>query len=116
MDSTDELDQLAEAEKQLKEQHAARKKELAALYKKERGVIQKKVRIARNRLSAAERKLRTRRLILMGSYMEHVTANDEAAKDRLLKGLDTFLDRDRDRAMFDLPKSKTRPENPSDGP
>ena len=39
----------------------------------------------------------------MGSYMEHITANDEAAKDRLMKGLDSFLDRDRDRALFDLP-------------
>ena len=33
--------------------------------------------------------------------MEHITANDEAAKDRLMKGLDSFLDRDR--ALFDLP-------------
>ena len=103
MDSTDELTRLAEAEKQLKEQHAAKKKELAALYKKERGVIQKKVRITRNRISAADRKLRTRRLILMGSYMEHITTNDEVAKDRLMKGLDSFLERDRDRALFDLP-------------
>ena len=102
MDSTDELTRLAEAERQLKEQHAAKKKELAALYKKERGVIQKKVSIARNRISAAERKRRTRRLILMGSYMEHITANDPAAKDRLMKGLDGFLERDLDRKLFDL--------------
>ena len=39
----------------------------------------------------------------MGSYMEHITANDEAAKDRLMKGLDSFLERNRDRALFDLP-------------
>ena len=39
----------------------------------------------------------------MGSYMEHITAIDPAAKDRLMKGLDGFLDRDRDRALFDLP-------------
>ena len=108
MDSTDELTRLAETERQLKEQHAAKKKELAALYKKERGVIRKKVRIARNRISAAERKLRTRRLILMGSYMERITANDQAAKDHLIKGLDSFLERDRDRALFDLP-SKLQP-------
>ena len=38
--------------------------------------------------------------ILMGSYMEHITTNDEAAKDRLMKGLDGFLERDR--ALFDL--------------
>ena len=36
----------------------------------------------------------------MGSYMEHITTNDEAAKDRLMKGLDGFLERDR--ALFDL--------------
>ena len=115
MDSTDELTRLAEAEQQLKEQHAARKKELAALYKKERGLIQKKVRIARNRISAAERKLRTRRLILIGSYMEHITANDEAAKDRLMKGLDGFLDRDRDRALFDLPPKENFQLKPEEG-
>ena len=123
MNSTDEIDRLAEAERQLKEQHAANKKELTALYKKERGIIQKKIRIAENHISAAERKRRTRRLILMGSYMEHITANDEAAKDRLMKGLDSFLERDRDRALFDLAprldsikkavsESPTRPKAP----
>ena len=112
MDSTDEMTRLSEAEQQLKEQHASRKKELAALYKKERGIIQKKVRIARNRISAADRKLRTRRLILMGSYMEHITVNDEAAKDRLMKGLDGFLERDRDRNIFNLPQ---KPPSTSEG-
>ena len=34
--------------------------------------------------------------------MKHITAKDEAAKDRLMKGLDGFLERDRDRALFDL--------------
>ena len=113
MDSTDELTRLAEAEQQLKEQHASRKKELATLYKKERGLIQKKVRIAQNRISAVDRKNRTRRLILMGSYMEHITTNDEAAKDRLMKGLDGFLDRKRDRDMFGLlPNKENADGNP----
>ena len=40
---------------------------------------------------------RTRRLILIGSYMEHVTQTDPESKDRLMKGLDGFLERDRDR-------------------
>ena len=43
-----------------------------------------------------------RRLILLGSYIEHITADDPAAKDRVMKGLDGFLERDRDRALFDL--------------
>ena len=38
----------------------------------------------------------------MGSYMEHITTNDEAAKDRLVKGRDSFLERDRALALFDL--------------
>ena len=36
--------------------------------------------------------------------VEHITTNDEAAKDRLMKGLDSFLERDRDRSLFDLPQ------------
>ena len=56
----------------------------------------------RARISARERKRRTRRLILIGSYMEHVTQTDPDRKARLMKGLDGFLERDRDRALFDL--------------
>ena len=53
----------------------------------------------------------------MGSYMEHITANDEAAKDRLMEGLDTFLDRDRDRdrALFDLPPKENFQLKPEEG-
>ena len=54
------------------------------------------------RRSTAERKRRTRRLILIGSYMEHVTQTDPDRKARLMKGLDGFLERDRDRELFDL--------------
>ena len=56
----------------------------------------------RARISARERKRRTRRLILIGSYMERVTQTDPESKDRLIKGLDGFLERDRDRELFDL--------------
>ena len=56
----------------------------------------------RARISARERKRRTRRLILMGSYLEHVTKTDPHSLDRLMKGLDEFLERDRDRELFDL--------------
>ena len=56
----------------------------------------------RARISARERKRRTRRLILMGSYLEHVTKTDPRSLERLMKGLDEFLERDRDRELFDL--------------
>ncbi len=35
-----------------------------------------KIRVTENRITATERKRRTRRLILLGSYIEHVTAAD----------------------------------------
>ena len=44
--------------------------------------------------------------------MEHITANDEAAKDRLMKGLDGFLERDRDRALFDFSAPRLSPVPP----
>ena len=47
-----------------------------------------------------------RRLILMGSYLEHVTQADPDRKARLMKGLDVFLERDRDRELFSLAQNK----------
>ena len=67
----------------------------------------------RARISSRERKLRTRRLILIGSYMEHVTQADPDRKARLMKELDGFLERDRDRELFDLDPNK---ENEKDHP
>ena len=61
----------------------------------------------RARISARERKRRTRRLILIGSYMEHVTLDDPERKARLMRELDDFLKRDRDRELFDLPSKGT---------
>ena len=47
--------------------------------------------------------------------MEHITVNDEAAKDRLMKGLDSFLERDRDRELFGMtpkPQSQSGKNDP----
>ena len=51
---------------------------------------------------AADRKRRTRRLILIGSYIDSVSQADPEAMTRLRKGLDEFLERDPDRVLFDL--------------
>ena len=48
----------------------------------------------------------------MGSYLEHVTGDDPDKRDRLIKGLDVFLERGRDRELFDLPNK----ENPNGKP
>ena len=79
-------------ERQLKEELAQKKAKLKA--------AQARIRA---RISVRNRKRRTRCLILIGSYMEHVTQTDPDLKDRLMKGLDGFLERDRDRELFDLP-------------
>ena len=38
--------------------------------------------------------------------MEHVTGDDPDKRDRLIKGLDVFLERDRDRELFGLAPNK----------
>ena len=53
-----------------------------------------------------------RRLILMGSYLEHVTGDDPDKRDRLIKGLDVFLERDRDRELFELANKEHENGNP----
>ena len=78
-------------ERQLKEKLAQKKAKLK--------VAQARIRA---QISVRERKRRTRRLILIGSYMEHVTQTDPDLKARLMKGIDGFLERDRDRELFDL--------------
>ena len=70
--------------------------------------LKRQIRRAQSRISTAERKRRTRRLILMGSYLEHVTQADSDRKAHLMKELDVFLERDRDRELFGLqPKEAT---------
>ena len=84
----------------------AKKKELQDAQRRQRDNLKRQIRRSQSRITAVERKRRTRRLILMGSYLEHVTGDDPGKRDRLMKGLDGFLERDRDRGLFDLPPNK----------
>ena len=90
----------------LKRELKARKKELQDAQRHQRDNLKRQIRRAQSRISAAQRKRRTRRLILIGSYMEHVTGDDPDKRDRLIKGLDVFLERDRDRELFELAPNK----------
>ena len=112
MGADDKLAELLKRREALAEETKVQKKDLQSAIRKRKLQLEKQIRRAEVRISAAERKRRTRRLILMGSYMERITDNDPAAKDRLMKGLDGFLERDRDRALFGLP---SRPKTASDG-
>ena len=87
----------------LKQELTAKKKALQEAQRRQRHTLTRQIRRAQARLSTADRKRRTRRLILIGSYVEHTTQADPAAHTRLMTGLDAFLERDQDRALFDLP-------------
>ena len=108
----EELEQLLASQEALNQELKAKKKELQDAQRRQRDNLQKQIRRAQARISAAERKRRTRRLILMGSYLEHVTGDDPDKRDRLIKGLDVFLERDRDRELFDLPNKEHENGNP----
>ena len=114
MEPQDELQQLLDRQEALNQELKAKKKELQDAQRRQRANLQKQIRRAQSRITAAERKRRTRRLILMGSYLDHVTQTDPDSLDRLMKGLDGFLDRDRDRELFDLAPNKENADgNPS---
>ena len=112
MQPQEELEQLLARQEALNKELKAKKKELQDAQRRQRDNLQKQIRRAQARISAAERKRRTRRLILLGSYLEHVTQTDSDRKDRLMKGLDVFLERDRDRELFDLPNKEHENGNP----
>ena len=103
MEPQDELQHLLARQEALKQELAAKKQALQEAQRRQRTTLTRQIRRAQVRLSAADRKRRTRRLILIGSYIEHTTQADPAEHDRLLQGLNGFLERDQDRALFDLP-------------
>ena len=88
--------------KSLQEKYESEAQDLREKLAKKKAKLKADESRIRARISVRERKLRTRRLILMGSYLEHVTKTDPHSLDRLMKGLDEFLERDRDRELFGL--------------
>ena len=107
MEPQDELQQLLARQAALKQELTAKKKALQEAQRRQRNTLTRQIRRAQARLSTADRKRRTRRLILIGSYVEHTTQDDQTKQDRLIKGLDGFLERDQDRAVFGLPPRQT---------
>ena len=93
----DGLDRLKQRREDLKAAIVAKKREAARLQKKRSQALENQLRSVRSRLSSSERKLRTRRLIVLGGLMEK-----EVPDAALLDKLDRSLDRDQDRALFGL--------------
>ena len=99
MEPQDELQQLLARQAALKRELTAKKTALQEAQRRQRQTLTRQIRRAQARLSSADRK---RRLILIGSYIDSVSQADPASMTRLMKGLDEFLERDQDRALFDL--------------
>ena len=110
MEPQDELEQLLARQETLKQELTAKKQELQETQRRQRDTLTRQIRRAQTRVSAADRKRRTRRLILIGSYIDSVSQADPAAMTRLRKGLDAFLERDQDRALFKLAPKVATPQ------
>ena len=97
------ISKLRSKQDDLEEKARESKKRIQTLKRKKKAVLTRQVRQAQARLNAHERRRRTRRLILMGTLLEHQVSQSEEALSGLLRDLDDFLKRDRDRELFDLP-------------
>ena len=97
-----DLDALKQKQADLKAELDAERKRLLEIQRKKKRILENQIRRAAHRLTTKERKRRTRRLILLGSYLDHCMETDQTSKARTMKGLDEFLDRDQDRELFGL--------------
>ena len=73
--------------------------------KKKRDIIIARIRLAQNREKSKERKDNTRRKILIGSYYLE-KSNKNNSFDSVVKLMNSYLTRDSDRMLFDLPPIK----------
>ena len=100
MQPQDELEQLLARQEALNQELKAKKKELQDAQRRQRDNLQKQIRRAQARISAAQRKRRTRRLILLGAYLDRRMDTDAALKADVMASLTESLEHDRDRALF----------------
>ena len=87
----------------LKRELKARKKELQDAQRRQRDNLQKQIRRSQARVSADDRKRRTRRLILIGTVVQRKVEINPKTEDWLKQALKEYLDRPQDRELFDLP-------------
>ena len=116
MEPQEELQQLRDREEALKQELKAKKKALQEAQRRQRNTLTRQIRRAQARVSAADRKRRTRRLILLGASLDRRMDTDAALKAEVMASLNASLQHDRDRALFgdDLrPTSSDAPAAPA---
>ena len=92
----------AEQLERLKKDYEKQERELKEKLAKKKAKLDAATRRLRARAAATERKQDTRRKILAGAWVLARAAQDPEADRQLTQGLDGFLERDRDRALFNL--------------
>ena len=73
--------------------------------------INAEIQRVRSRESQEERKRETRRLILMGAMLRDRIARKDLSEKLFKADMDRFLERDQDRALFDLPPRPAKQES-----
>ena len=106
MDLEDQLEDLKQRKQDLQKSLGQRKKEFVALQREKKRTLENQIRRAQYRISARERKQRTRQLILIGSVVKNQADRDSRTRLWLQHALDEALERPQDRALFDLPPNK----------
>ena len=101
------LEALQQKQAAMKAELSQRRKNIVELQQKKQLVLKTQIRRAQARITNAERKRRTHRLVLLGSYLDHCMQTDTESEPRVMKGLDEFLTRDQDRAVFNLEPKET---------
>ena len=100
MKPQEELQQLRDREEDLKQELKAKKKTLQEAQRRQRNTLTRQIRRAQARVSAADRKHRTRRLILLGAYLDRRMDTAAGLKAEVTASLNESLQHDRDRALF----------------
>ena len=117
MDLEERLDELKSRKRELQDRLGQSKKEFLSLQKEKKRTLENQIRRAQYRITAAERKRRTRQLILIGSVVKKMADRDSRTRLWLLHALDEDLERPQDRELFDLdPKTEDEKEIPASTP
>ena len=77
----------------------------------QRSRINAEIQRVRSRESQEERKRETRRKILVGAMVLDRVARGDLSEKLFKADMDRFLERDQDRALFDLPPKGSRGED-----
>ena len=102
MDLEDKLEDLKQRKQALQKSLGQRKKEFVALQREKKRTLENQIRRAQYRITARERKQRTRQLILIGSVVKNQADRDSRTRLWLQQALDEALERPQDRELFDL--------------